>query len=186
MIKLTDYGLASTGTYVKKSTSSVGDGLPYRWMSPETIERRRWSSKSDLWAWAVTLWEMFTHGIVPYTFIASDSEVAQRVVAGHRLERPLEPTECPYGVFNIMQKCWRPKAVDRPTFAEAKTLLLKEFQGQSEGECCVCLESRKSHIFIPCGHFCACQRCADEIMSADKPACPMCRHPADKHMRIFG
>ena len=54
-----------------------------------------------------------------------------------------------------------------------------------EVECCVCLESRKSHIFIPCGHFCACQRCADEIMAADK-LCPMCRHPADKHVRVYG
>ena len=53
-------------------------------------------------------------------------------------------------------------------------------------ECCVCMETRKSHIFIPCGHFCACQQCADAIMAADKPECPMCRHPADKHMRVYG
>ena len=55
-----------------------------------------------------------------------------------------------------------------------------------EVECCVCMETRKSHIFIPCGHFCACQQCADAIMAADKPECPMCRHPADKHMRVYG
>jgi hypothetical protein len=24
-----------------------------------------------------------------------------------------------------------------------------------EVECCVCLETGKSHIFLPCGHFCA-------------------------------
>jgi hypothetical protein len=185
VIKLTDYGLASTGTYVKKSTSSVGDGLPYRWMSPETIERRRWSSKSDLWAWAVTLWEMFTHGKVPYTFIASDSEVAQRVVAGHRLERPLDPTECPDGVFDIMQKCWRPKAVDRPTFAEAKTLLLKEFQGQSEGECCVCLDktlARDMLALVPCGHRCVCAAHAQSVVGR---ACPLCMQAVREAIRVY-
>ena len=40
-IKLTDYGLSSTGTYVPKTTSSVGDWLPFRWMAPEAIERLR-------------------------------------------------------------------------------------------------------------------------------------------------
>ena len=54
-----------------------------------------------------------------------------------------------------------------------------------EVECCVCLESRKSHIFIPCGHFCACQRCADEIMAADK-LCPMCRQASTTCPRVFG
>jgi serine/threonine protein kinase len=83
-VKITDYGLASTGTYVQVSTSSVGDGVPFRWMPPVSILRRQWSEKSDVWAFAVTVWEMFTHGLVPYTFISSDSEVAQRVSAGHR------------------------------------------------------------------------------------------------------
>ncbi len=68
-VKITDYGLASTGTCLQVSTSSVGDGVPVRWMPPEAILRRRWSEKSDVWAFAVTVWEMFTHGLVPYTFI---------------------------------------------------------------------------------------------------------------------
>jgi serine/threonine protein kinase len=64
-VKITDYGLASAGTYVQVSTSSVGDGVPFRWMPPESILRRQWSEKSDVWAFAVTVWEMFTHGLVP-------------------------------------------------------------------------------------------------------------------------
>jgi len=111
-VKLTDYGLASTGTYVQRATSSVGDGLPFRWMSPEAIQRRRFSEKSDVWAFGVVLWEMFTHGMVPYALISSDSEVAERVIGGDRLERPLQPTECPEGVFSTMQKCWMTQVRD--------------------------------------------------------------------------
>jgi len=111
-VKLTDYGLASTGTYVQKTTSSVGGGLPYRWMAPESIQRRRFSEKSDVWAFAVMLWELFTHGMVPYALISSDSEVAERVIGGDRLERPLQPTECPEGLFSTMQKCWMTQVRD--------------------------------------------------------------------------
>jgi serine/threonine protein kinase len=54
-VKLTDYGLATTGTYVQRATNSVGDGLPFRWMSPEAMQRRRFSEKSDVWAFGVVL-----------------------------------------------------------------------------------------------------------------------------------
>jgi serine/threonine protein kinase len=126
-VKLTDYGLASMGTYVQVSTSSVDDGVPFRWMSPEAILRRR-SEKSDVWAFAVTVWEMFTNRLVPYTFVSSDTEVGQRVSAGHRLERPMTPTECPPGIFGVMLKCWEQEAEDRPTFAEVKRMILSEFR----------------------------------------------------------
>ena len=131
-VKLTDYGLASTGTYAQKATSSVGDGLPFRWMSTEAIERRRFSEKSDVWAFGVVLWEMFTHGMVPYALISSDSEVAERVIAGDRLERPLQPTECPEGVFSTMQKCWMTQVRDRPTFAHVKNFILHHFLKEGE------------------------------------------------------
>jgi serine/threonine protein kinase len=127
-VKLTDYGLAVTGSYIRMSTSNVGNGLPIRWMSPEAITHRRWSEKSDLWAFAVTLWEMFTHGGVPYMFIPSDEDVGQRVVQGHRLERPLSPAECPEGIFAVMLKCWQEKPEARPTFVEVKRMIQAEFR----------------------------------------------------------
>ena len=80
----------------------------------------RWSETSDVWAFAVTVWEMFTHGLVTYNFIFSDSEEGQRVVAGHRLERPITPTECVPGVFGVMMKCWEQEAKARPTFVPRK------------------------------------------------------------------
>jgi secreted trypsin-like serine protease len=187
-VKLTDYGLASlasTGTYVQASTSSVGDGVPFRWMSPEAILRRRWSEKSDVWAFAVTVWEMFTHGLVPYTFISSDSEVGQRVVAGHRLERPIIPTECPLGVFDVMLKCWEQAAEARPTFVEVKNMILAEFREGRQGECCICLERKLLSdllVLVPCGHRCVCANHASKIVGHP---CPMCRTSAVHAIRVF-
>jgi hypothetical protein len=184
-VKLTDYGLASTGTCVQVSTSSVRDCFPFRWMSPETILRRRWSEKSDVWAFAVTVWEMFTHGLVPYTFISSDPEVGQRVVAGHRLERPMTPTECPPGVFGVMLKCWEQEAAARPTFAEVKRMILSEFRVGRQGECCICLERKLLSdllALVPCGHRCVCANHVSHIVG--RP-CPMCRAEAVHVIRVF-
>jgi hypothetical protein len=129
---------------------SGGDGVPVRWMPPEAILRRRWSAKSDVWAFAVTVWEMFTHGLVPYTFIFSDSE---HVVAGYRLERPMTPTECPPGVFSVMLKYWEHEPEVRPTFVEVKNMILVEFRAGRQGECCICLERkllRDLLALVPC------------------------------------
>ena len=186
LVKLTDYGLSATGTYVQKSTSSVGDGVPFRWMPPEAIERHRWSEKSDVWAFAVTLWEMFTHGKVPYTFVASDAEVAERVVAeGLRLERPLQPTECPQGVFAVMQRCWAARAADRLAFADVKRLLLEEVKVAKEGECCICLQKVARNqllALVPCGHRCVCAQHAASVVGG---RCPLCRVAVTEAIRVF-
>ena len=116
---------------------------------------------------------MFTHGLVPYTFIFSDSEVGQRVAGGHRLERPMTPTECPPGVFSVMLKCWEEEAEARTTFAELKSIILVVRVGR-QGECCICLERKllsELLALVPCGHRCV---CADHAMHIVGHPCPMC------------
>lgn len=51
-------------------------------------------------------------------------------------------------------------------------------------ECCVCMEAQKSHIFIPCGHFCVCQACAG-IISATTQECPVCRSVSSKVFKVY-
>jgi len=177
--------LSSTSACTQKSTSSMGNGLPFRWMSPEAIERRRWSEKSDVWAFAVAMWELFTHGRVPYTFLASDSEVAQLVVAGGRLERPTQPTECPEGVHAIMQQCWANRPGDRPTFAQIKPLLMAEYAKAKEGECCICLQQTMVGnllALVPCGHRCVCAEHAPRLRGQP---CPICRRNVTDMVRVF-
>ena len=50
--------------------------LPVRWMAPETIQytSRKFSAASDVWAFGVVLWEIFTFGQRPY-FNLSNEEV---------------------------------------------------------------------------------------------------------------
>ena len=40
--------------------------LPVRWMSPESVKYGRFTTESDVWAYGVVLWEIFSFGKQPY------------------------------------------------------------------------------------------------------------------------
>ncbi|KAJ1491699.1 serine-threonine/tyrosine-protein kinase catalytic domain-containing protein, partial [Baffinella frigidus] len=92
-----------------------------RWLSPEALKRRVYSHASDVWAFAVTLWELWSGAAVPYWEEERDAAVVQRVVAGRNLLA--RPDECSDAVWGVMQKCWAPLAPERPAFLSLKLLL---------------------------------------------------------------
>jgi serine/threonine protein kinase len=90
--------------------------VPWRWTGPEVFERDYWCQKSDVWAFGVTLWEIFTNALIPYFEISDDEELKRRVFKeGLRLS---QPADCPHSVFEIMSRCWQHQTSHRPSFAE--------------------------------------------------------------------
>lgn len=65
--------------------------LPVRWMAPESITDNVYTEKSDVWSFAVTCWEIFSNGSVPYADLRT-SELLAQLEAGTRLQRP---ADCP-------------------------------------------------------------------------------------------
>lgn len=53
------------------------------------------------------------------------------------------------------------------------------------GACVICGERNKTHLFDPCGHLCACQSCADQLMRSSTASCPICRMQSNKVIRVF-
>ena len=52
--------------------------------------------------------------------------------------------------------------------------------------CVVCQVHKRTHAFIPCGHLCVCDECADAVMRVTAvPVCPMCRAHHVHTLRIF-
>ena len=52
------------------------------------------------------------------------------------------------------------------------------------GQCIVCMTRPKTHVFVPCGHLCACAACSSKAMESN-PHCPICRREATLAQRVF-
>ena len=46
--------------------------LPVRWMPPECLLYGKFTSASDVWAYGVLLWEVFTFGQQPYAGLTNE------------------------------------------------------------------------------------------------------------------
>ncbi|XP_076319342.1 tyrosine-protein kinase Btk29A [Tachypleus tridentatus] len=120
VVKVADFGLTR---YVidDEYTSSGGTKFPIKWAPPEVLGYTRFSSKSDVWAYGVLMWEVFTCGKMPYGR-ATNAEVVEQVQRGQRLERP---RACPREGYVVMRSCWEKHPEDRPAFHVLKHQLEK-------------------------------------------------------------
>lgn len=119
VVKVADFGLAR---YVidDQYTSNGGAKFPIKWSPPEVLNFTRFSSKSDVWAYGVMCWEVFTCGEMPYGR-AKNPEVVERVQRGQIL--PMPPN-CPGPVYEeVMRVCWATLPEDRPSFRVIKEKL---------------------------------------------------------------
>lgn len=113
VVKVCDFGLAR---FVMDDdyTSSQGSKFPIKWAAPEVLNYTKFSSKSDVWAFGILMWEVFSGGKAPYRGMGN-VEVVESVVNGDRLDRP---NQCPHDVYNIMRRTWDMIPENRPAFSE--------------------------------------------------------------------
>ena len=52
--------------------------------------------------------------------------------------------------------------------------------GDEDEECVVCMAAPKECVLLECAHACVCEQCAGTLI-----ACPLCRRPIDRVVRIF-
>ncbi|EFP12515.1 hypothetical protein CRE_29498 [Caenorhabditis remanei] len=110
-VKISDFGLSSSGkTEIKVKQMKV----PIRWLAPETLEEGVFSTKTDVWAYAVTLWEIFTRcQSDPYPGLTNQQ--AKDLIRGDAL--PMNPPEgTPPTVVKIMEDCFAKNPDNRPSF----------------------------------------------------------------------
>lgn len=123
-LQVADFGLSRPEYRLRSSVSGAGDCLPIRYMSPEAIQRNRWSEKSDVWAFGVLMWEVASMGAVPYQshgVFEADQGVQAGVCSGS-LRLP-QPPGCPDTMFKIMSACWNQRPAERPSFRQLRVML---------------------------------------------------------------
>uniref|UniRef100_A0A2K6GLP0 Tyrosine-protein kinase n=1 Tax=Propithecus coquereli TaxID=379532 RepID=A0A2K6GLP0_PROCO len=112
-VKVSDFGMTR---YVldDQYVSSVGTKFPVKWSAPEVFHYFKYSSKSDVWAFGILMWEVFSLGKQPYD-LYDNSQVVVKVSQGHRLYRPQLASDT---IYQIMYSCWHELPEKRPTFQQ--------------------------------------------------------------------
>lgn len=114
VVKISDFGL-SRDMYKKDIYMKKGDDLmPIKWMSIEAIRDRIFSVQSDVWAYGVTLWELFTLGSTPYPGVEVNKDFLTFLEDGNRMDRPKYANQ---EIYNLLLECWSVEPLDRPTFS---------------------------------------------------------------------
>uniref|UniRef100_A0A8C7JW77 Focal adhesion kinase 1 n=1 Tax=Oncorhynchus kisutch TaxID=8019 RepID=A0A8C7JW77_ONCKI len=117
-VKLGDFGLSrymEDSSYYKASKGK----LPIKWMAPESINFRRFTSASDVWMFGVCMWEILIYGVKPFQGV-KNNDVIGRIENGERLAMP---HNCPPTLYSLMTKCWAYDPSKRPCFTELKAQL---------------------------------------------------------------
>ncbi|XP_060904331.1 vascular endothelial growth factor receptor kdr-like [Labrus mixtus] len=133
VVKICDFGLArdiyKDPDYVRKGDAR----LPLKWMAPEAIFDKVYTTQSDVWSFGVLMWEIFSLGASPYPGVQIDEEFCCRLKEGTRMRAPEYSSS---EIYQTMLDCWQGEPQERPTFTELVEMLgdLLQASVQQEGK----------------------------------------------------
>ena len=122
LVKIADFGMSRElydNNYYRLRGRAM---LPIRWMAKECFYGQ-FSEKTDVWAYGVVMWEIFTlcH-CQPYEDF-NNQEVIDNAIVGPERKLLSQPPSCPDEVYHVMQRCWVDDTEERATFEELHGLL---------------------------------------------------------------
>ncbi|OWA50854.1 putative Fibroblast growth factor receptor-like protein 2 [Hypsibius exemplaris] len=126
VVKIADFGMASSGTTEYYDPDFSTAKRPYRWMPPEALLAGRCTEASDVWSFGVLVWELFSFGEAPFSSPELKAMSRFRVgladwfLRGNRLATPLA---APGELRSVMSDCWNLEADSRPSFATLSSRL---------------------------------------------------------------
>ena len=85
-------------TYYK----SRGGMIPVKWTAPEALFYRKYTTASDVWSYAMVLYEIWSVGKKPFQDL-NNTEVMHRLQSHQCLAAP---SGCPRQVYLLMVDCW--------------------------------------------------------------------------------
>ncbi|XP_054759020.2 inactive tyrosine-protein kinase 7-like isoform X1 [Lytechinus pictus] len=89
--------------------------IPVRWMPAEAIFEDELSAKSDVWAYGIFVWEVFSQGMLPYSQLDNDAVMRAMIDGELMLETP---SDTPEEIELMMHRCWADSPKDRHSFSE--------------------------------------------------------------------
>jgi len=117
-VKVCDFGMSRLKHSHALGSHSPG-GTP-EWMAPEALRNDHTDESSDVYSFAVILWELMTLKY-PWEELSSPVQIVVQVAFLHR--RPKLPTWVPSNAVQLLQRCWHKDPDERPGFPEILELL---------------------------------------------------------------
>ena len=112
--RIADFGMSRELNSDSEYYTSSGGRIPLRWTAPEAVFYQKYSEKSDVWSFGMTLFEIWSLGDKPWGNDATNEMIIEGLSVGRKLS---PPTGCPRDVYSVMVDTWRVDPSSRPTFS---------------------------------------------------------------------
>ena len=117
VVKIADFGMSRSlydDSYYRVRGKAT---LPIRWMPTESFYGQ-FSEKTDVWAYGVTMWEVFSLcKQQPYNKL-NDQEVIHNAIKGTGRQMLPKPEGCLQEIYELMLRCWEHVPDERADFEE--------------------------------------------------------------------
>ena len=98
----------------------------------------KFSTRSDVWSFGVTLWEILTMSREQPLQQLSDEQVIDNFAAYYRNSGDhvilAQPQSCPKEIYDLMSECWNREDGLRPAFREIHMFLQRKNMGYNPRE----------------------------------------------------
>jgi len=108
---VSDFGMARLRAQDDDSSTTRSEVGPVKWMAPELIIEKKYSTASDVYSYGVTLFEL-TARHAPWPGRDALQAIAC-VLSGQQMQIP---AGCPDSLSRVMLLCWTRNPADRPSF----------------------------------------------------------------------
>lgn len=126
MVKITDGAV-----HMDKYTHDYYNGLPIRWMSPQSILHQQFDSYSEVYSFGVCFWEILIMAKFRPFAELTDEQFLAMVYAYMNQGEPMDhlprPSQCHNKeIYQLLQECLDPDYTQRPTFKEISLFLQRK------------------------------------------------------------
>lgn len=128
-LRISDFGLAkhmenAYGDYDQYSMQTMTK-LPIKWLAPEVLKNKQFTTMSDVWAFGILIWEIFTRGLIPYGPQNNWKELEDYLQCGKRLDKP---DHCDDDLYDTLLYCWQFERQKRPSFQDLSSFFREHYK----------------------------------------------------------